>query len=120
MTSLARRLRVNVLGRLLRLKEDAYPKDSQGRPDLSYYTDPVEHYIAMYEQFLAAAQAGRRRESVPDLSFKRRAHATWGMIAKGSEAVPYATKLLQHDLRDAREDGAAILAEIAKARLPRP
>lgn len=111
--SLARHLRIT-LGKLLRFKEDAYPKDAHGRPDLGYYTDPLDYYVAMHRQSMADLQGPRRRGGMPDLAFKRRVHATWGLIAKGEEAIPYATSLLQHAEPEAREDGAAILAAVRR------
>lgn len=88
------------------LKEQGYPKDASGRPDLRYYTDPVEHYVVMYERFLGGDV------SDPTLAFPSRVHAVWGLIAKGSAAIPHAVRMLNHRDSDAREDGAAILAEL--------
>jgi HEAT repeat protein len=88
------------------LKEQGYPKDASGKSDLRYYADPVEHYVAMYDRFLNGEVAD------PKLAFPTRVHATWGLIAKGVEAVPHAVRMLGHRDPDAREDGAAILAEL--------
>ena len=40
--------------------------------------------------------------------------ATWGMIARGAEAVPHAVALLNGSLADEREDGAGILGAIGR------
>ena len=95
----------------MRLKEDAIPKDKQGRPDISRYTDSAQYYVAMYQQYLDAS-ASRNYDA--NLEFRRRVHATWGLIAKGVEAVPHALAMLKGKDADAREDGAAILAEVGK------
>ena len=97
------------------LKEDSIPVDELGRPELAHYTDSVEYYAELYEKFLAFL----RREwpwvtQETSLPFSSRVHATWGLIAKGGAAVPYALKLLRHSEPDARADGAMILGAVGK------
>ena len=97
------------------LKEDSIPVDKRGQPDLAHYTDSVEHYTELYEKFLASLRGEwpwvTEETSLP---WSSRVHATWGLIAKGRTAVPYALKLLRHSETGAREDGAAILRAIGK------
>jgi hypothetical protein len=97
------------------LKEDSIPVDSRGQPELARYTDTVEYYAELYEKFLASLRGEwpwvTQETSLP---WSSRVHATWGLIAKGSAAVPYALKLLDHAEADAREDGAAILGAVGK------
>lgn len=100
--------------RPMRLKEDSYPVDASGRPDLCYYKDSLDYYIQMYEQHLGALQGTKGAGYEIDLSFSRRVHATWGLIAKGVVAAPYALRLLRHSEPAGREDGAAILSELGK------
>jgi HEAT repeat protein len=38
----------------------------------------------------------------------------WGLISKGAAAAPYAVELLGRSVPEAREDGAAILAELGR------
>lgn len=101
------------------LKEDKYPVDkrgaSRGRPDLRCYTDSLAYYSKMYEQFLDTLEG--RKQGIgyePDLAFKRRVHAMWGLIAKGVEAIAYALTLLGRPEAEAREDAAAILETVGK------
>jgi HEAT repeat protein len=96
------------------LKEDRIPKDKMGRPDLSRYTDPVQYYVAMYQRYLEAMHGSSGSRYDAQLEFRRRVHATWGLIAKGAEAVPHAVAMLRSEDADAREDGAGILAEVGK------
>jgi hypothetical protein len=96
------------------LKEDRIPTDKKGRPDLSRYTDSADYYVAMYQQYLEAVGGSSGQRYDGQLAFRRRVHATWGLIAKGAEAIPYAVAMLKSKDADAREDGAAILAEIGK------
>lgn len=96
------------------LKEDNYPVDARGRPDLRCYTDLLEYYIQMYEQHLGALQGKKGVGYEIELAFTRRVHAMWGLIAKGAAAAPYALSLLRHSEPEAREDGPAILAELGK------
>jgi hypothetical protein len=103
----------------MNLKEDKYPVEdrgpNRGRPDLRCYTDSLAYYVNMYEQFLDTIEG--RKQGVgyePDLAFKRRVHAMWGLIAKGVEAIPYALTLLRRPEAEAREDAAAILETVGK------
>jgi hypothetical protein len=97
------------------LKEDSYPVDKIGRPDLSHYTDSVEYYAELYRKFLASLQgAWPWVTHETTLPWKSRVHAIWGLIAKGCDAVPFALELLRHHEPDAREDGAEILGEVGK------
>ena len=92
-------------------KEDRIPLDGAGRPDLSRYTDSAHYYAAMHQQYV---ENTLRRGYDAQLEFRRRVHATWGLIAKGAAAIPYAVAMLNSKHADAREDGASILAEIGK------
>lgn len=96
-----------------RLREDRYPLDLRGAPDLRNYTDSLDYYKAMYEQHLLALQE-KQVDSAARLAYRKRVHATWGIIAKGLEGVPYALSLLKHTIPEAREDGAAILSRLGK------
>ena len=104
-----------LFGKSLRLKEDNYPVDKQGRPDVRRYADSLSYYCNMYQQFLDTIEGRKHGPGYePDLAFKRRVHATWGLIAKGAAAIPYALTLLGRPEAEAREDAAAILEEVGK------
>jgi hypothetical protein len=96
------------------LKEASYPVDARGRPDLRYYTDPLDYYIAMYEQHLATLEGKKGVGYEIELAFSRRVHGMWGLIGKGAAAARYALSLLGRSAPEAREDGAAILAELGR------
>jgi len=96
----------------VKLKEQDYPVDENGKPDLTFYTDPLEHYIELYNRYLETLSGRTGPGYEQELAFARRVHAVWGLIAKGDAALPEAVKMLRHTERDAREDGAAILAEL--------
>ena len=98
----------------MQLKEKSYPVDSRGKPDLTFYTDSAEYYARMHEQYVATVQGQTGPGHEPELAFARRAHASWGLIAKGAAAIPFALTMLRSAEADAREDGAAILAEMGK------
>ena len=89
------------------MKENAYPVDETGKPDLSYYSDPASYYAHMHARAMAD---GRAREA-----FALRVHACWGLIANGAESLPYALAMLASGNKDAREDAAAILSEVGKS-----
>jgi hypothetical protein len=86
-------------------KEDRIPIDPSGRPDLSYYTQSAAYYAAMHARAIA-----------PGGTFAERTHGCWGLIARQEEAIPHALAMLASAKPDAREDGAAILAEIGKGK----
>jgi hypothetical protein len=97
-----------------RPREAFYPVDRSGKPDLRYYTAPVAHYVGMYEAYLAGLHAGGAGSRDGRRLFALRVHAVWGLIARGVAAADFARTLLRHDERDAREDGAAILAAVSR------
>ena len=94
------------------MKEDQYPVDSRGCPDLRCYTDSLDYYIQMYERHLGTLQGKKGPGYEIELAFSRRVNGVWGLIAKGTAAARYALSLLQRSEPEAREDGAAILAEL--------
>ena len=93
------------------MKENAYPVDEKGKPDLSFYCDPPEYYAAMHAQ---AMRDSRDRSVDARLTFGRRVHASWGLIANGARSIPFALEMLKSGNSDAREDGAAVLAEVGR------
>jgi HEAT repeat protein len=68
----------------------------------------------MYEQYLGTLEGKKGPGHEIELAFSRRVHGQWGLIGKGAAAVPYALSLLKRSQAEAREDGAAILAEVGK------
>ena len=114
-TGFARGLREVLLGKSPGLKEDNYPVDKQGRPDVARYTDSLAYYRDMYQQHLDTIEGRKHGPGYEtELAFKRRVHAMWGLIAKGADAIPYALTLLDRPEAEAREDAAAILEEVGK------
>ena len=98
----------------IRMKEDRIPVSDKGRPDAQYYTEPVAYYQQMYEEFLASSQ---RRLSARESNYawRQRVHGMYGLMARGSLALPFTLQLLQHRNPDAREDGATILQHVGAA-----
>jgi hypothetical protein len=94
-----------------RLAEDRIPVDKKGKPDLSFYTEPVTHYVDLYNASLAARLKGSTREQQA-LAWKQRVHGTWGLSVKGQEGLPFILTLIRHPEPDAREDGYFLLAEL--------
>lgn len=95
-----------------KLKEEKFPRDAMGRPDLSYYTDPLTYYVEMHQQSLASLDGPKQSREDAELDYRRRVQAQWGLIAKGSASIAYALSLLKGKQPEAREDGASILAEL--------
>ena len=93
------------------MKENSYPVDERGKPNLSYYSDPPEYYAEMHAQ---AMRDARDRTTDSAQAFGRRVHACWGLIAKGPDGVAIALDMLRSSDSEAREDAAGILAEVGR------
>ena len=93
------------------LKENSYPVDERGKPDLSYYRDGPEYYAAMHEEYRRAVRTPGHESK---LEFGRRVHSAWGLIAQGAASVPYAIAMLESGDSATREDGAGVLAQIGR------
>ena len=107
---------------------DEIPMDASGKPDLCYFVKPLEHYVQVYEGAWKDHEAARKLKwsgepddpnlltikKLVDLGFRKRVHATWGLIAKRSEAIPYALSMLKSPIPDIREDGRGILEALRK------
>ena len=89
------------------IQEDSIPVGKNGKPDLSFYDQPLQHYIELYE-------GSMNRNAPPSYRFKCRVHASWGLSVKGAEAIPFLLKLLSSGDSDCREDAAFLLGELAE------
>jgi hypothetical protein len=103
------------------IPEDEIPVDSTGRPDLRYYTRSADYYYELYKAwwsvYLSETRQSRREGRPPTEAerathtwWSRRVHGTWGLIAKGSAAVPFAMEMLRSKNPDFREDAVGVLA----------
>jgi hypothetical protein len=93
------------------IKEQAIPVGKNGKPDLSYYDDPLQHYIDLYE---LSMQGSISQGVPPSYRWNCRVHATWGLLTKRAESVPYLIELLSRGNSDAHEDAAYLLGELSK------
>jgi HEAT repeats len=69
---------------------------------------------AWFEQHAKAFQDRNAGRIEADKWWNRRVQATWGLIGRRDEAVPFATRMLQSRNPDIREDGAGILAALGR------
>jgi HEAT repeat protein len=71
----------------------------------------------MYEGYLKALALMDKGVLLdnPFRSIRKGKHAIWGLIAKGSEAIPYALTLLKHPESEARSAGASILGSLGES-----
>jgi HEAT repeats len=99
--------------RKVQLREERIPRDSKGQPDLSFYSEPLRHYIDLYNSFLNTRWEGSTKEQ-QNLAWKQRVHGEWGLLAKGGEALPFLLALIRHPNPDAREDASYLLGELKK------
>jgi hypothetical protein len=100
--------------RKFRLEEDNISIDARGKPDLSRYTKPLAHYINLYEASMARIPEAEFSEGRANLAFRQRVHATWGLRAKGAEAIPFLLTLVGRKNSDAREDASFLLGELKR------
>lgn len=87
--------------------------DVNGRPDLRAYRRSAAAYARQHERALAllAAKTPLPPAAV-SAAYRDRVNATWGLIARGADAIPHALAMLRSRSADAREDAGGILAEI--------
>lgn len=99
--------------------------DERRAPKTSELTKPLEYYIALYERSWAVLDELPKdvRPGHPDFkwytrqvtnAYQNRVVATWGMIARGAAAVPYAATMLKSREADIREDATGIFEALAR------
>lgn len=76
-----------------------------GWPDLSVFVDDAEVYYGVHHALWTS----------PDPDWSLRAPATWGLIARGADSLPFVRRMLASSDPDERADGAGVLGAIAKA-----
>lgn len=90
-------------------------------PDLSYYSESAQYYYDLIVESTphlkdkghALTDAEREMASVAN---NRIVNASWGLVARGAEAIPYATKLLRSVDRDQREAAANVFCGLRDSR----
>lgn len=103
-----RRLLARFPNHLALIDSREIPLGSSGCPDLSYLTESPEFYFDLIvdsarhlkDKPHGATAADREMASV---AYNRIVNADWGLIARGSQAIPYAIKLVRSSDRDHRE-----------------
>ena len=85
-------------------------------PDYAQFTQPAAKYYQQYLEALAAWKGVRRgdRKASRDL-WTRQVMASWGLLTRGRESLPFALQLIHSDDTDAREQGASLLGSLGKA-----
>lgn len=78
------------------------------------YRKPLNYYVNLYEASLARIPEAVVSREQASFIFQQRVEATWGLLAKGAEAVPYLLSLINSKSPDAREDASFLLGEIKK------
>jgi hypothetical protein len=86
-----------------REKLETVAVDDRGVPDLTQLRSSAEAYYALH------------LEAIREHDFHKRVRASWGLIARGVEAMPFLMKMLRSDCADSREDAAGALGWIGKS-----
>jgi HEAT repeat protein len=98
------------------------PKSELGRlwshADAPAYSQFTESAAIYYERYMAAIAARKGVKSGDwDASADvttRRVMASWGLLARGAESLPFALQLIRSENVDAREQGAFLLGNMGK------
>lgn len=75
-----------------------------GWPDLTMFVEDADYYYAIHHDLWTS----------PDPNWELRAPATWGLIARGTDSLPYVRRMLASSDPDERADGAGVLGAIAQ------
>ena len=95
-----------------RLEEERYPRDSMGRPDLTRFVRPAEHYAGYIDEYLSTLRpsAGPRSAEWLTYAYRKGVLGEWGLIARGpSESLPFVVRLLGDSLPEGRQMAAGVL-----------
>ena len=95
-------------------KDNRTPDGIKRKRNPFRYTKSVDYYVTMYQRYLDVISGTSKRKYDIRMAFRRRVSACQGLVAKGTDAIPYALAMLRSKEADAREDGAAILGEIGQ------
>jgi hypothetical protein len=95
------------------------PTNYHKGPDLSYYTETAEFYYGLIcdsapylKDKPPGVEATAADKQMAGVAYGRIVNGSWGLIAKGPEAIPHAMKLLRSADRDLREAGANVFCGI--------
>lgn len=79
---------------------ETVPVDERGVPDLTRLRWSADAYYALH------------LDAVREHDFHKRVRASWGLIARGADAMPFLMEMLHSDSAGSREDAAGALARI--------
>jgi hypothetical protein len=97
------------------LEEESYPRGRLGRPDLSHFTKPLEHYTRHIDDYLMSlGPTGPRDAPAQSLAYRKGVIGQWGVIARApAQALPYVLQLLRKPVAEGRRAAAGILDDWA-------
>ena len=81
---------------------DVWVADKRGVPDLRRFEDSADGY---YQLHLEAVREG---------DFSKRVTASWGLIARGRDSLPYLMLMLRSSNADSREDAGGALGWLGR------
>jgi HEAT repeat protein len=77
--------------------------DQQGVPDLRRFSRSAETYYRLH------------LDALREQNFQKRVEASWGLIARGSDSLPFLTLMLKSRAADSREDASGVLSWLGKS-----
>jgi hypothetical protein len=101
------------------IEEAHYPRDAKGKPDLTRFTRPADHYARYIDDYLKSLESPRTvARGKPPLARERQVYeyqkyvlGQWGLIARGpANALPTVLRLLQHKLPEGRQAASGVLS----------
>jgi hypothetical protein len=88
------------------------PSTYERGPDLSYLTESADYYANLLVKSAAIFDGPRLPDHEISMHNNRYVMAQWGLIARGTAAVPFAVEMLTSKIPEVREAGAGILGAV--------
>jgi hypothetical protein len=120
---------MNIINKLLyRNKRDKHlqlidsgkiPSSYKNGPELSYYTESPTYYYKLIDdcvKYFKDKPKGATKEDKNKalIAYRRMVHATWGLIARGAESLPYALQLSKSSNRDKNQAANSVWGWLRK------
>lgn len=91
------------------------PTTEKRTPMPDYFDKPAAYYAEMLNSAIALYDARPRpAQGDVELIYPCQVAATWGLIFRGKDSIPFALDLLKSPVAEGRETAAAVLAEVGR------
>jgi hypothetical protein len=91
------------------------PATANRTPVREHFDKPAAYYAEMLSSAIALYDAQPRpAQGDVELIYPCQVAATWGLICRGKDSIPFALDLLKSPVPEGRETAAAVLAEVGR------